>query len=99
MGAHTVGKASLENSGYDGHWSDSESQGYFNNDYYSSLLLKGWGPELAVDGNDGKNQWSIVDSTLDVNGHKEMMLNTDLCLLYSHTQAKNCEDAKRGTDW
>lgn len=57
MGAHTVGKASPENSGYDGHWSDSENVGLFNNDYYKSLLTKGWGPELAMYGNTAKNQW------------------------------------------
>jgi len=99
MGAHTVGKASKENSGYNGHWSDAKNQGIFNNDYYKSLLTKGWGPELAVEKNEGKNQWQIVDTTVDSSNHKEMMLNTDLCLLYSHTQSKPCEDAMRGTDF
>lgn len=61
MGAHTVGMASLGNSGYDGHWSDANNQGLFNNDYYRSLLAKGWGPETSVDGNNAKNQWKIVD--------------------------------------
>jgi len=42
-GVHTLGKASKENSGYSGHWSDAKNQGIFNNDYYRSLLLKGWG--------------------------------------------------------
>lgn len=56
-GTHTLGSAKIENSGYDGFWSDSDRQGQFTNDYYVSLLLKGWGPELAIEGNTGKNQW------------------------------------------
>ena len=56
-GAHTIGSAKLVNSGYDGFWSDADSQGFFNNDYYMSILVTGWGPELAVDNNHEKNQW------------------------------------------
>lgn len=56
-GAHTIGSAKPENSGYNGFWSDPENSGIFNNDYYKSALYKGWGPELAVGGNPGKNQW------------------------------------------
>ena len=54
-GAHTVGKVSLENSGYEGFWSKAEEQGKFNNDYYKSVLQAGWGPDLSVNGNDEKN--------------------------------------------
>jgi hypothetical protein len=41
-GAHTIGAAHSENSGYTGFWSDEANQGIFNNDYYKSLLNKGW---------------------------------------------------------
>lgn len=61
IGAHTLGGASLENSGYEGTWSDPEDQGKFNNGYYRNLLLKGWGTELGVNGNPNKNQWIRVD--------------------------------------
>lgn len=61
IGAHTLGGATLENSGYDGTWSDADDQGVFNNGYYRSLLLKGWGPETMVNGNSHKNQWTRVD--------------------------------------
>lgn len=60
-GAHTVGSAHVENSGYEGFWSDETSQGLFNNDYYKSILTTGWAPELAVKGNPDKNQWKRVD--------------------------------------
>lgn len=43
-GAHTLGQAHIENSGYDGHWSDPEDQGIFNNGYYKNMLKRGWGP-------------------------------------------------------
>ena len=51
IGAHTLGGASIENSGYEGTWSDAADQGVFNNGYYKSLLLKGWGTDVAVNGN------------------------------------------------
>ena len=43
-GAHTLGSLKPHNSGYDGFWSDEKNQGIFNNDYYRSILTKGWGP-------------------------------------------------------
>ena len=49
--AHTIGSAKVENSGFSGFWSDPARSGVFNNDYYRSLVMKGWGPEIAVAGN------------------------------------------------
>jgi len=43
-GAHTLGQARAANSGFVGTWSDAANQGIFNNDYYRSLILKGWAP-------------------------------------------------------
>ena len=40
-GAHTLGRALPQNSGYYGWWSDPQSSSVFNNDYYKSLLFKG----------------------------------------------------------
>lgn len=54
-GAHSLGQAKKENSGFHGHWSDPDNQGVFNNDYYRSLLMKGWGVERDV--TKGKDQW------------------------------------------
>lgn len=80
-GAHTLGSASIENSGYNGFWSDINNSGIFNNDYYKAILFKGWGQELAVDGNRNKNQFKRIGR--GSNGrHKEMMLTTDMCLAY-----------------
>jgi len=78
-GAHTLGSATIANSGYDGFWGNAENAGKFNNDYYKGILYKGWGIELAVNGNAAKNQWKRIDSGHDLT-HKEMMLNTDMCL-------------------
>jgi len=83
MGVHTLGRAHIENSGYNGWWSDFENSRRFNNDYYTSILLKGWGPEPAVNGNANKNQWKRIDQGVDEAGlGKEMMLNTDMCLYF-----------------
>lgn len=48
-GAHTIGQAKKENSGFDGTWSDGPNQDKFNNDYYRSLILKGWAPHTIDD--------------------------------------------------
>jgi len=55
IGAHTIGSANLENSGYQGSWSEPAEMGTWNNDYFRSLILKGWDPNLNIDGNPEKN--------------------------------------------
>lgn len=84
MGVHTLGRAQIANSGYNGWWSDAENSRRFNNDYYASIVLKGWGPETAVNGNTNKNQWKRIDQGADEAGlGKEMMLNSDMCLYFT----------------
>lgn len=78
MGAHTIGSAKLNNSGYEGSWSANE--GTFDNDYYKQMLTRGWGPQRAVNGDEGRNQWRVVDNGPDGG----MMLNTDLALAYDN---------------
>ena len=80
-GAHTLGGATIANSGYNGFWGSADQSGKFNNDYYKGILLKGWYQEKAIDGNAAKNQFKRIDSGID-NAHKEMMLSTDMCLAY-----------------
>lgn len=60
-GAHTLGSAKRNNSGYEGSWSDPKDQGVFNNGYFKSLLLKAWAPQLAVGGVADRNQWTRAD--------------------------------------
>lgn len=89
-GAHTIGEASLENSGFEGPWSDEASQDVFNNDYYKSLLLKGWAP-LEMD--ETHHQWERVDMSED--DDPQMMLSSDMCLAYLHnSEHDRCVDAK-----
>lgn len=85
-GAHTLGSASIENSGYNGFWDHPRESGIFNNAYYKSILLKGWYQELAVGGNPDKNQFKRIDAEID-DDHKEMMLSTDMCLAFDANQA------------
>merc|ERR1719446_349349 len=80
MGAHTLGSAKVENSGYRGSWSGEGSEGVFDNDYYRQMLTRGWGPERAVNGDENRNQWKTVD-----NGPEGgMMLNSDMALAYDN---------------
>lgn len=78
LGAHTLGSAKVENSGYRGSW--TSSPGVFDNDYYRQMITRGWGPDRAVDGNEERNQWKTVD-----HGPEDgLMLNSDLCLAYDN---------------
>lgn len=84
MGVHTLGRARTENSGFDGWWSDPVNSRMFNNDYYVSMITKGWTPEHNV-GPKKRSQWSRSDiGRITREGEKEMMLNTDLCLAFDH---------------
>lgn len=92
-GAHTLGSAKVKNSGYDGFWSSAASASVFDIDYYKSILFKGWQPQLNVSGNSAKHQWERIDlgRTSDV----EMMLDTDLCLVYKNNKlAETVNDSR-----
>lgn len=103
-GAHTVGKASLENSGYEGFWGSKTQSAQFNNDYYKAMLMGGWGPLRHVDGNADKNMWVRSDylgvpDAKTVHDYGEMMLTTDMCLAYAHTKNnKECRETSPGAD-
>lgn len=88
MGVHTLGRAHPANSGYVGWWSDAPNQRKFNNDYFFSIVHKGWMPEKAVLGNAAKNQWTRSDfqASSDVT-HREMMLDTDMCLFFNNQRS------------
>jgi hypothetical protein len=97
MGVHTLGRARVENSGYDGWWSDPENSRRFNNNYFVVMYAKGWRAERAVAGNRNKNQWtrSDIGATHQSNpASKEMMLDTDLCLAFD----ENGRDISAQTD-
>jgi len=95
-GAHTLGSAKPENSGYEGHWSEPHDQGVFNNGYFKSLLLKGWAPDLAVGGKTDRNQWRRADSDAP-SDFRHLMLNTDLCLVYDNNKEhQKCLDENKG---
>eukprot|EP00931_Biecheleriopsis_adriatica_P060391 TRINITY_DN3626_c1_g1_i3.p1 TRINITY_DN3626_c1_g1~~TRINITY_DN3626_c1_g1_i3.p1 ORF type:complete len:1029 (+),score=110.24 TRINITY_DN3626_c1_g1_i3:286-3372(+) len=99
MGVHSIGRAQKNNSGYNGWWSDPENSRLFNNNYYASLIAKGWRAgkpyshqdyhqykHLFPDTNPGRTQWVRFDlhgGQQEAHRH-EMMLNTDMCLAYAN---------------
>jgi hypothetical protein len=91
-GAHTIGKANLENSGYNGTWTTNPA--VFDNSYYLRIIDQGWIPQWSVNGNTGKNQWIVSDegrTKPEVAG--QMMLNTDLCLEFDNSRdSVNCDE-------
>mmetsp|Transcript_130061 Transcript_130061/g.224719 ORF Transcript_130061/g.224719 Transcript_130061/m.224719 type:complete len:542 (-) Transcript_130061:241-1866(-) len=100
MGVHSLGRAQKKNSGYDGWWSDPENSRSFNNNYYASMLAKGWRarrtPTIGSraikekftfdDTNPDKIQWARFDhrGNMPESTRHEMMLNTDLCLAFAN---------------
>ena len=48
------------------------------------MIDKGWATELAINGVTGKNQWGRADK--GKTGTREMMLDSDICLAYRHTE-------------
>jgi catalase (peroxidase I) len=97
MGVHSLGRAHLDFSGYVGFWSDAESARRFDNDFYLSILAKGWQPETT---SAGKHQWGRSDAgniTSSPRG-KEMMLNTDLCLAYTSGVRDFAKDESERTE-
>ncbi len=84
-GAHTLGKAEISNSGYNGFWGSASNSRIFNNDYFKSIVFKGWAPEKSINGNNAKNQWKRSD--IGVTAHKEMMLDSDMCLAFSQIKS------------
>jgi len=74
LGAHTLGRAATENSGFNGVWISGESS-KFNNEYYKKLV----DPDLEWNHRDNTRdtdtshwQWSVPRDTF--------MLNVDVCL-------------------
>jgi hypothetical protein len=49
------------------------------------MIAKGWTTQLSVNGVSGKNQWARADRGR-INNHTELMLDTDICLAYRHTE-------------
>ena len=94
-GAHSIGSAKLNNSGYEGSWSDPKNSATFNNNYYHALLDHGWGPNRAINGNPDKNNWKRVDVQMKKEPF-EMMLNTDMCLAYQYNK-KHIDCMKTGS--
>ena len=74
MGAHTLGRAQLENSGYEGEWVPGLAE--FDNEYYRDLVEVPWQRQQAeVPGHGLKHSWTEPNS-------KTLMLNTDMCLAW-----------------
>jgi len=81
MGLHTLGRAEKHNLGYEGWWSDIENSAEMNNNYFVSMVAKGWGP---TKNSLTKTQWVRIDDGAKSNQHTEMMLNSDICLAFRH---------------
>jgi len=93
MGVHTLGRTRLENSGFNGWWSDHKSASHFDNNYYHSLALKGWTPSTT---SKGKKQWIRSGQLSATSGKDEMMLNTDMCLLYAAVDGTDIKAESHG---
>ncbi|KAF6032613.1 hypothetical protein EB796_009085 [Bugula neritina] len=90
LGAHSVGRCRLENSGFAGRWDNTEL--ILDNHYYKSLVGTDWKSTLVS----GQHQWNATESD-----DSRMMLNSDLALLKDFSMANNqpsCSNSKSCRD-
>ena len=79
---HTLGRADARFSGFAGTWSaDMKDAMMFNNRYFVLMLSDGWMVDEEMKAK-GKIQWKVSSVAQPFNSAKQMMLSTDLCLLY-----------------
>lgn len=79
MGVHSLGRAQVSASGFDGFWTHGHKSKTFDHHYYIIMLGAGWKPGQT---SKGKWQWIRADS----GSTEEMMLNTDMCLAFKTKQ-------------
>jgi hypothetical protein len=105
MGSHTLGDVSIGYDGYEGFWGSSEEAATFNNDYFKSIVWKGWSAQRSVGDDNTKNQFKRIDRARSET-HKEAMLSSDLCLAYqansdlasSECRGRDCEEFEETGD-
>lgn len=95
MSVHSIGAASVDNSGFDGFWDTLHHSAKFNNHYYVNLLATSWCPEQVAA--TGRWQWRRceqleADQTDEVKN--QMMLNTDMCLAFTAPNGVDVLSAK-----
>jgi hypothetical protein len=71
MGAHTLGRADADASGYDGSWVQNSAT--FDNDYYDDIINRPWVRETNQN---GQHLWR------DPGNPETLMLNTDMSLAF-----------------
>jgi len=83
MGAHTLGRASSENSGFNGPWITGETQ-WFNNEYYKKLVdtdLSWRNRDASTDEDTSKWQWNVAGVAfmlnVDVSLYKDITVEDD----------------------
>lgn len=79
---HTLGRADAQFSGFEGTWSqDMKDAMFFNNRYFVLMLSDGWMVDKEMKAK-GKIQWEVSSTEKPFSSAKQMMLSSDLCLLY-----------------
>jgi len=84
MGAHVLGRAQLQNSGYEFAWVTAPNK--FTNAFFRDLMTQQWA--VVYNAQNKTYQWDrSVSSQLTV-----MMLNTDMALRFSNPNTMGCND-------
>lgn len=79
LGAHTIGKGHTSFSGHDGYWMPTVADSLrFDKQYYEELILRTWRAR-----NSGTVLEDFTASTEETHEHPQMMLKSDVCILYN----------------
>lgn len=90
IGAHTLGRGSVNFSGHEGIWVDDvDRTAVFDKRFYEEMLRRAWIPR-NLDDNGLPQDWTWGNNN---NGNPRFMLNTDMCLLFDIDTERSPDNA------
>ena len=94
LGAHTLGRGSINFSGHDGIWVDTvEESIVFDKRYYEEIFRRAWVPRNLDDNGVPQDfTWGNRNGP-GANGSPRFMLNTDLCLAFDIDVTRSPDNA------
>lgn len=87
LGAHTLGRTDIDNSGFAGPWVEPSLAHVFDSEYYVSMIQQPWFKDTNTA---GKPQWRQDGGIISAD--TPMMLNADIALLISNADSAECTD-------
>lgn len=86
MGAHSLGRGSIDFSGHEGVWvANADEAQIFDKRYYEEIYSNSWRPRVG----ERTQNWTTGPPNSD-DPNPRLMLNTDICLVYDIDESVDC---------